>query len=495
MVVGDEGLFVAFAKRPRRCETDEAGETKLLGAVERIRARLDAMQGRWNGRVANGSEDKEGEALIVEHEALHADLLLICATAEAAVAAGKAVGAAIAGAAAADGLRRVARDRLTLLLLQAGRTARARELLLAGGYRYRLSDAVLRAPATSATVSAPALSLGDNEQQQFVGFVDDAMPEALFRDLQEFFSPDAKFWEEHLYFADDGFFSYEVPLALAAGEASEAGRAGVRASRHPAVEAAMLIAAIAAAAAPRLCGEHGTEPGYAEWWCHTKPHCAGHLLHFDQSDDAKVPIVSTVLYISSEDVGGPTVVTAQAMDDNHLAARGWRCPAKANRLLLFDGRLLHGVAPAAGCAPQLQEPLGLSASAATGAFGALSTAAPARRCTLMVALCRDRTARGERHGLPMPDGSAKNASWVDARASSAISPLDRQQRAAVLGPTLRRPEPVPVWVDVDIAANALAGRALAGRLRTQLPAPSECFQGITPWRAVPDRLLAGDAFE
>ena len=88
--------------------------------------------------------------------------------------------------------------------------------------------------------------------------------------------------------------------------------------------------------------------GYAEWWCHSKPHCAGHLLHFDQSDDAQTPLVSTVLYLSEEGVGGPTLVTEQAMVDKHIAPQGWLCKPKENRLLLFRGSLLHGVVPGAG---------------------------------------------------------------------------------------------------------------------------------------------------
>merc|ERR1711959_622940 len=155
--------------------------------------------------------------------------------------------------------------------------------------------------------------------------------------------------------------------------------------QHPAAQAALLVAQIAAVVAPKLVGK-GCEPGYAEWWCHSKPHCAGHLLHFDQSDDAQTPAVSTVLYLSAEGVGGPTLVTEQAMADKRLAPRGWLCRAKENRLLLFDGSLLHGVVPGAG-APQC---------------GSSASTAP-RRVTLMVALCRTRPRRGPRHVLPMPD--------------------------------------------------------------------------------------------
>jgi hypothetical protein len=97
------------------------------------------------------------------------------------------------------------------------------------------------------------------------------------------------------------------------------------------------------------------------------------------------PLVSSVLYLSEAEAG-PTLVTDQrlrghlrdssrvtgianrqdkrtkkrkvcelkigadfqsSLEDEkaYAATRGWLCPAAANRLLLFDGSLLHGVVP------------------------------------------------------------------------------------------------------------------------------------------------------
>lgn len=62
------------------------------------------------------------------------------------------------------------------------------------------------------------------------------------------------------------------------------------------------------------------------------------------------PALSSVFYLSQ--VGGPTLVAAQrvAEDHSHLSplvpAAGVACEPRPNRLLFFDGGLLHGVLPA-----------------------------------------------------------------------------------------------------------------------------------------------------
>ena len=49
--------------------------------------------------------------------------------------------------------------------------------------------------------------------------------------------------------------------------------------------------------------------------------------------------------------GGPTLVTEQRVSDGALATHGWTVFPRANRLVMFDGRLLHGVIPGRGVAP------------------------------------------------------------------------------------------------------------------------------------------------
>ena len=86
------------------------------------------------------------------------------------------------------------------------------------------------------------------------------------------------------------------------------------------------------------------------------------------------PIVSTALYLTGG-LGGPTLVTNQLTGSSKLATAGWMALPERNRLLMFDGGLLHGVVPGNGVAPYDE------------AGGA------ARRVTLMIAFWGDIRAR------------------------------------------------------------------------------------------------------
>jgi len=429
---------------------DEQGLAKrpchaVTALLDRLRARLDIAQERWNALCPI---KVDGEIPVIVAEV--AEILSALRNFRGSVA---------------EGLVRVARDRLALLELQRGKTACAKELLIEGGYLYRLSNAVL-APAHAVEecrLRGPPLPCEDGT---FVAFVDNALPEPLLRDLQRVFVPSSPFWKETGYWTDDAFFSYEVPLRPAA-VAAEQGGSGCS---HPAVHAALLVAEIAVTVAPQLL-RAGQTVGYAEWWCHSKPHCAGHLLHFDQADDAQVPVVSTVLFLSPEGVGGPTLVTGQRMLDSKLAQHGWLCRPRENRLLLFDGRLLHGVIPGSG--------------------GQDSVPGNGRRCTLMVALCRERPELRQREGNIMPNPVSTKLTWP--RMATAEAPLDvvgRRLHAATAKPQC--PDVVRVWEDVDPEANKKRGLSLSQGHPVDCPAPSHCFQGITPWRKIPDRLVFGE---
>ena len=80
--------------------------------------------------------------------------------------------------------------------------------------------------------------------------------------------------------------------------------------------------------------------------------------HFDSDDEGRGgvrhPIVSTILYITAEETsnderakstGGPSLVTNQKLTDIRLATQGWMAHPKSERLVVFDGRYLHGVVP------------------------------------------------------------------------------------------------------------------------------------------------------
>ena len=92
---------------------------------------------------------------------------------------------------------------------------------------------------------------------------------------------------------------------------------------------------------------------HVELWAHNRPAVTGHQLHFDsdqegQSAVVRHPLVSTVLYLSSESSmsgGGATLVTNQRRVSRHVAQTAWVCPPAPRRCVAFDGRVLHGVVP------------------------------------------------------------------------------------------------------------------------------------------------------
>jgi hypothetical protein len=91
---------------------------------------------------------------------------------------------------------------------------------------------------------------------------------------------------------------------------------------------------------------------YAEWWAHTRPHSNGHKLHFDfvlppNSKQPLHPLASTITFVSAE-CGGPTLITNQRVGG--LTSEGWLVSPKENRLVVFDGSLLHCVLPGCGVA-------------------------------------------------------------------------------------------------------------------------------------------------
>jgi len=89
----------------------------------------------------------------------------------------------------------------------------------------------------------------------------------------------------------------------------------------------------------------------AEVWAHARPRDGHHQLHWDLDErrlrtthTAASPVASSVLYLSA--TGPPTLVVDHAWRCRRPRNRGWLCCPRSNRLLTFDGRLLHGVLPA-----------------------------------------------------------------------------------------------------------------------------------------------------
>lgn len=118
--------------------------------------------------------------------------------------------------------------------------------------------------------------------------------------------------------------------------------------------------------ARRICDFHTAklelEPGMlrgVEWWSQVRQPGRNAAIGFHWDKDEKLhtrdglfvfPALATVTYLS--DVGGPTAVLDQrissygGLEDSDNIAQGCLCWPSVGRHLVFDGRLLHGVAAA-----------------------------------------------------------------------------------------------------------------------------------------------------
>jgi len=228
----------------------------------------------------------------------------------------------------AASVRRRALEKLGLLLCQQPETqGRARLLLLRNSYQFCLSADVLCYPLVAPSECLPA------PPQNLLSVKDDALPLGMLAQLQEALAPSSPFWAEHGYRCGgpggggSPFFSYVHHL----DEPPRCGFDRVLAVLHAHVCSAFPQAAYAKR---------------AEWWAHCRPHSTGHQLHFDSDDEGRAgvrnPIVSSALYLTSG-IGGPTIVTDQAIGSARLAQRGWATLPHTNRLLMFNGKFLHGV--------------------------------------------------------------------------------------------------------------------------------------------------------
>jgi hypothetical protein len=252
---------------------------------------------------------------------------------------------------------------LALLHSQLGNFNEADKYLAMLGFVLKLSNKII-CPSAHPTSSvfqdqeqAPVLNkqLGDTPVVAF----DDVLPPNLLQPLLEAFSPSSTFWAEHSYPTDE-FFSYSC-----------------KKSDNPS-----LMSQIIEFVTP-LIDSHFRDMKVAsrgcsvEWWCHKRDQSSGfaHQLHFDLDENSLQtykdnvnqqttsglsgskkdienslredlhPLVSAVLYLSEQKNAAPTLVTDQTLDAGSVATQAWLCHPAENRLLLFDGKLLHGVVP------------------------------------------------------------------------------------------------------------------------------------------------------
>lgn len=337
-------------------------------------------------------------------------------------------------------LTRSIKQDLSFILCQLGRDEEARDLLSSLGFLYRLSREVLfyhrqknsedhkthshvitSAPSISSFASAPAPASSISKSDECCAIVDQALPANMLLAMQRAFARDSCFWTEHNY-PRSGYFSYLHSLTEPASNTMD--------------EMLRYLHSIAVNHFP-----HAKNARYAEWWAHSRPHGSGHQMHFDSDDEGRGgvhnPLVSSILYLTEGDVGGPTLVTDQQQQHEEVARKGWLVFPRLNRFAMFQGNLLHCVIPG-----RVGE-------------GAPSPTKEGRRATFMVAFWD--TVRPQMQLGGMPGASQlfpKNSKvrWpnlflekIDKRV------IDTAAHTGISGSCTRVSS---VWEDVDFASNA-----------------------------------------
>ena len=128
---------------------------------------------------------------------------------------------------------------------------------------------VIRPPPAAPAAGGPPP--GEAGGAGLVRVVDGAVAEPLLDALRAGFAPAAPFWAAHGYgLPETGYFSYCYPLERAPRHVVEQ---YIASALRP--QLARFFPALAAAGV------------VAEWWLHSRPHTAGHQLHYDT--DEQVP--------------------------------------------------------------------------------------------------------------------------------------------------------------------------------------------------------------
>eukprot|EP00466_Bigelowiella_natans_P008608 jgi/Bigna1/75603/fgenesh1_pg.35_\ len=177
----------------------------------------------------------------------------------------------------------------------------------------------------SVTSVAPAAMWPDTLFSVF----DSALPNTAVRMLRDYiFNPSAHYWEYHLYNSplSTGYFSYWYPFnqqqhqQQQQQQQEEHQRLAPSSSLSPSPSLSLVELIIRDYIWPlarKACPVAGRAVG-AEWWAHSRGPLSGHQMHFD-TDESKIK----------------------------EGSEGWMISPEENRLLVFDGSLLHGVVPSA----------------------------------------------------------------------------------------------------------------------------------------------------
>jgi hypothetical protein len=228
-------------------------------------------------------------------------------------------------------------EKLALILLQSdGRSREADAILQTLGYTCRLAESVLNYQTTRSL--EPVVQDGiasDIPCRIYDNFVSEPELQML---KSVFLDPKASYWTEHNYTVEppSPYFSYLIPLN---GGDFDFGGIGTFLHRLQVFLSNSSFSEV-------------KQARHVEMWAHNRPHATGHQFHFDSDNEGctsttiRNPICSCVVYLTAE-TGGTSIITSQRLASRHIAGTtGWSCPATvAGRMVVFDGKVLHGVVP------------------------------------------------------------------------------------------------------------------------------------------------------
>jgi hypothetical protein len=261
-----------------------------------------------------------------------------------------------------------AKEKLAMILLQSGRSHDADELLASLGFTCRLASRIFNyetllstQPLLPDATTTMMTGTTTNEEESnalpccFCKVFDNVLDDDQLQLLQTVFGDiTSSYWTDHAYAVEPSpspYYSYVLPLLpqqLRNRRGDDVTEYDTGGSLYTIV---YRLRDILQQHFPTI-----KNANYVEVWAHNRPHATGHQFHFDSDNEGcteviRNPLVSCVVYLSGNNVtaGGPTVVTNQRLSSRQLASKAWLVPAtKSNRLIAFDGKLLHGVVPGSG---------------------------------------------------------------------------------------------------------------------------------------------------
>lgn len=265
----------------------------------------------------------------------------------------------------------LAGERLALLLLQTSseridsedRTREADAILDQLGYACRLARNVLNYPddTTGPPATAPYPSSLSSILTRPCSVWDDFLPRHLLAHLQNVFgNPHASYWTDHNYQIEphpSPYFSYLVPLPSDLLQNSPPTHGGNHRFESEFGGLGSVIALAWRALAEWKGRTVASSATYCEMWAHNRPGSTGHQLHWDTDNEGRDatsirhPIATAIVCLHPGSGllcgGGPTFVTHQRLAATTTSAisNGWLVCPTTNRLILMDGRVLHGVVP------------------------------------------------------------------------------------------------------------------------------------------------------